>query len=301
VSNPVWFSSDYTGLNFFISDKDGKHLVRSGTKCSTGTTLKCWIEIPDGDYTLRVGGTDATAAETFAFCDSSIAIKANMELKFTVLDQQCYAGLFTTVSNKCLTNYKSDWFLDVSLLLAGATESLSSSDESTLQIALSETMLSVLGSSPSSSNVQKQEVTSSGLKVSMVLQFASLPDSTAVDNFAKDTSSATSLLKYELIGGQALSVNFLKGEVSGVSILSASTDSSAVDTSKVDESSFQTVTDHVWMTAAVEAPSDTFNVYARYIAEGAYALVAVAAVLAVSLFAKRAMTKTAVVEEEVHA
>ena len=205
------------------------------------------------------------------------------------------------MSNKCLTNYKSDWFLDVALVLGGATESLSSSDEATLKIALSETMLSVLGSSPASSVVQKQEITGSGLTVHMVLQFDSLPDSTAVNNFAKDTSSATSLLKYELISGQALSVNFLKGEVSGVSIMSASTDSTAVDMSKVDESSFKTVTDHVWLTAAVDAPSDNFNVYAKYIAEGAYALVAVAAVLAVSLFAKRALTKTAAVEEEVQA
>ena len=189
------------------------------------------------------------------------------------------------------------FFLDVVLLLSGGAESLSSSDDSTLKVALAETFLSVLGSSPSSTRVKEETVSSSGLKVSMVVEFETLPDTAAMDSFVKDTSSAGSLLKYELIGVQGLSMNFLKGEVSGVTILSASTNTAAVDMSNVDETSFKTVTDHVWLTAAVEAPSDTFNVYVRYIAEGAYALVAVAAVLAVSLFAKRALTKTAAEEE----
>jgi hypothetical protein len=190
--------------------------------------------------------------------------------------------------------------LNVELLLGGGAESLSVSDKSNLKVATTETMLSVLGSGPNSIKVGKQEVTSSGLKVSMVLQFASVPDITALDNFAKETSSASSLLKYELIGSQTLAANFLKGEVSSVTIVSASTGEEH-EFSKVDESAYQTVTDHVWMTASVEQSSNNFNVYAKYVAEGAYALVAVAAVLAVSLFAKRAMTKTAVVEEDIKA
>jgi hypothetical protein len=223
------------------------------------------------------------------------------QVHFTVLNQQCYAGLFITVENTCAQTYYSAFYLNVDLMLGGGAESLSSSDESTLKIATSDTMLSVLGSSPNSIKVGHQQVTSSGLKVTMVLQFASVPDSTALDNFVAETSSASSLLKYELVGSQSLSANshFLKGEVLTVSILSASTNTDAHDFSKVDESAFQTVTDHVWNTVSVEqSSSDNFNVYARYVAEGAYALVAVAAVLAVSLFAKRAMTRTAAVATE---
>ena len=298
-----WFSTPdyYEGANFFISDQAGKHLFQTGTRCTAGTGAeKCWVDIPDGDYTLRVGsGTPdyGSTSFTYVFCESSNAIEDDTELKFTILDQQCYAGLFKTVDNMCMNTYKSEWYLHVDLLLDGAAEVLSSQDESTLQIALSETMLSVLGSAPSSADVQEQVITSAGLKVSMRVQFASVPDTTAVDNFAKDTSSATSLLKYELIGAQSLSAHFLKGEVSGVGIVSVSNDLDARDFSQIDETKFKTVTDHVWLTASVDASPDTFNVSAKYIAEGAYALVAVAAVLAVSLFAKRALTKTAVVEE----
>jgi hypothetical protein len=225
----------------------------------------------------------------------------NTELKFTVLDQQCYAGPFATVENKCRNHRNSDWYLNVDIMLGGSSSELTTSDEATLKIAFSETMLSVLGAAPSGVTFDKQDVTSTGLKVSMTLQFDSVPDETSVGNFANDKSSAGSLLKYELIGAQALSANFLKGEVSAVTILSANTNTDARDFSEIDESSFKTVTDHVWLTASVDAPTSNLSAYARYVAEGAYALVAVAAVLAVSLLAKRAMTKTTVVEEDIKA
>jgi hypothetical protein len=64
----------------------------------------------------------------------------------------------------------------------------------------------------------------------------------------------------------------------------------------MDEYSLQTVTDHAWTITSPEQTSSNFSDYAKYVAEGAYALVAVAAVLAVSLFVKRAMSKTAVTE-----
>jgi len=144
---------------------------------------------------------------------------------------------------------------------------------------------------PSSLTVGKQGVTSNGVKVSVLLEFASLPDASSVDNFLVETSSASSLLKYELIGSHALSANFLHGEVSGVTIMSVSTKTGVHDYSKVDESSYQTVKDFIWKTSATEESSSGYNDYARYVAEGAYAVVGVAAVFAVTLFVKRAMSK----------
>lgn len=191
--------------------------------------------------------------------------------------------------------------MKVDLVLGGGATVLSASDESALNIALTETMLSVVGTVPASVKVVKQAAGSSGLVVSAVLQFDSSPDGTALNNFVQDTSSASSLLKYELIGTQSLAAKFLDGGVSSVAIVSANT-VHVDDFSQVDESSFQTVADHVWLTTSSEEPSNNFNIYAEYVAEGAYALVGVAAVLAVSLFIKRAMIKTpASVEVDVKA
>jgi hypothetical protein len=297
AGNP-WFESDHEGTYFWVSDRDGKHLFKTGTTCTTTSVQKCWVEIPDGDYILRVGdSTNAGAgSETYAFCESSYALAVNTELHFTVLDQQCYAGAFYELDNLCRNTYKSAFFLNVDVLLSGGVESLSASDESTLKVATSETMLSVLGEVPISVKVGRQEVQNSAVMVSMLLEFKNAPDSAALSNFIMETSAASSLLKYELIGTQSMAANFLKGQVASVSIVSASTETGTHDYSKVDESSFHTVEDNVWKTESVQQ-SASFNDYATYVAEAAYAIVAVAAVLAVSIFVKRAVTKKYTVVE----
>merc|ERR1719313_1095729 len=105
-----------------------------------------------------------------------------------------------------------------------------------------------------------------------------MADTSALDNLFRETSSASSLLKYELIGSQSLSAHFLHGEVSSVRITSVSRATDVQDFSNVDESSFQTVSDHVWVTSSNDQSSGSFNAYAEYVAQGAYALVGVAAV-----------------------
>jgi hypothetical protein len=257
--------------------------------------------LPDGDYIVRVGDSTngGAGSETYAFCESSNALGINTELHFTVLDQQCYAGSYYELANLCRNTYKSAFFLNVDVLLNGAVDLLSVSDESALRIAVSETMLSVLGSMPSSITISKQSVQNAGVQASLLLEFSSLPDTTALDNFVSETSSASSLLKYELLGSQEMASKFLKGEVSSVTIVSASTDVESRDYTNVDESSFQAVSDHVWKTNEVEPASNNFNIYAKYVSEGAYAVVGVAAVLAVSLFIKRSVGNKAVTEENV--
>lgn len=299
VTGNPWFDNAYEGSAFFVSDKDGKHLVKTGTTCASGANQKCWVELPDGDYIVRVGDSIGGSGETYAFCESSRALAVNTELHFTVLDQQCYAGSFYELDNLCRNTYKSAFFLNIDVLLSGAVDLLSVSDESTLRVAVFETMLSVLGSMPSSASIMKQEVDNSGVKASLLVEFTSLPDTSALDNFISETSSASSLLKYELIGSQETASKFLQGEVSSVMITAASTNTGSRDYSKVDESSFQTVSDHVWKTNDVEPASNNFNAYAKYVSEGAYAVVGVAAVLAVSLFIKRSVGKKAGVEDNV--
>jgi hypothetical protein len=67
----------------------------------------------------------------------------------------------------------------------------------------------------------KQEVTTAyaDLKVSALPHFTILPDITALDNFDNETSSACSLLKFELIDSRhCLSNSCTEGDVSGVTI-----------------------------------------------------------------------------------
>ena len=293
VGADMWFEDNYEGSYFFISDKDGRHLLKTGTICSATANQKCWVDLPDGDFILRVGDSTNGGGdgETYAFCESSNALPINTELHFTVLDQQCYAGAYYELENLCSNTYKSDFFLNMEVLLSGGVEMMSFSDEATLRVAISETMLSVLGLVPTSVQIGKQEVSGSSLKVSMQLEFKSTPDSSALDSFIMETSSASSLLKYELIGTQSMAANFLKGEVSSVLILSASTNTDTHDYSKIDESSFNAVSDYVWKTESNQQQSTTFNGYANYVAEVTYAIVGFAAVLAVSIFVKRAVTK----------
>ena len=290
-ANP-WFDDDYEGTYFFISDRDGKHLFKIATTCTSTANQKCWVDIPDGDYVIRVGdSTSGAGTDTWAFCESSNALSANSELHFTVLDQQCYAGAFYEAESLCSNTYKSDFFLNVNILLGGGIESLSVSDESILRVAVEETMLSVLGTMPTAMKVSKQEVSSSGLKVSLLLEFGSLPDTSALDNLVLETSSASSLLKYELIGSQEMSAKFLNGDVSSVSIVSVSTNAISRDYSDIDESSFQSVSDHVWKTSEAEPSSNNFEHYAQYVAEGAYVVVGIAFVFAASLCMKRSAAK----------
>jgi hypothetical protein len=295
-SGTAWFvAAPGGGTKFMISDPDGKKLIREGTTCYSGVANTCWVDLPDGDYLIRVGTGISGATVTWTFCGTSNMINGNSQFQFSVVDQQCYVGAFHEAEYVCKNIYKSTiYYLELDLLLSGGSGILSASDESNLNVALTETMMSVVGTVPSSSKVTEQTVTTNGVELKVMLQFESSPDATALDNFVKDTSSASSLLKYELIGTQSLAAKFLDGGVSSVSILSAAT-ADVKDFSNVDESSYNTVTDHVWLTASSEQSSNNFNEYAKYVAEGAYALVAVAAVLAVSLFIKRAIApKTSV-------
>mmetsp|Transcript_27985 Transcript_27985/g.47285 ORF Transcript_27985/g.47285 Transcript_27985/m.47285 type:complete len:905 (+) Transcript_27985:54-2768(+) len=299
ASSVLWFdAAPGGGSKFMISDVKGQKLLREGTTCVASVATTCWVELPDGDYTIRVGAGMTDDTLSWTFCGTSYMLGAETQFEFTVVDQQCYVGAFHEAEFLCKNEYNSGgiYYLELDLLLAGGSSTLSASDESNLNVALTETMLSVVGSVPSSSKITKQTSTSNGMQLSVMLEFETSPDSVALDNFVKDTSSASSLLKYELIGTQSLAAKFLDGAVSSVSILSAVT-AKVEDFSNVDESSYKTVSDHVWLTASSEQSSSNFNEYAKYVAEGAYALVAVAAVLAVSLFIKRAMApKTAVID-----
>lgn len=68
-----WFSSDYQGTAFYISDVDGKNLISTGTLCDPLALQgsQCWQNIPDGEYVFRVAGALNTNAgnDAWEFCN----------------------------------------------------------------------------------------------------------------------------------------------------------------------------------------------------------------------------------------
>jgi len=62
-------SKNGTGTSFYVYDETGKILIYQGTICSNGTAIfkdSCHLELPDGNYILRVGGAlDADAPITY--------------------------------------------------------------------------------------------------------------------------------------------------------------------------------------------------------------------------------------------
>lgn len=200
-----------------------------------------------------------------------------------------------------MNKYKAAYWLKVDVLLGGGATSLSTADSNTLKTGVTEALQSVLASYATKAIVQGQSVTSSGLEVSILVEFDSITDLSALNNLVGSSGlldSASNLLKSDLVGSHALSANFMKGQLSSVSILSVQ-NIEYEDFTTVEESSFKTVSDYVWTVPAAE--QSYVEAHAENIAISSFAFVAVAAVLAVSLFVKRVMTKTTAVVEEVAA
>ena len=71
----TWFNQDYLGAYFWVSNSDGSKLFQTGTGCTStpdiASSVVCWVELPDGDYKLRVGKS-VSALDTYRwkFCQS---------------------------------------------------------------------------------------------------------------------------------------------------------------------------------------------------------------------------------------
>ena len=84
-----WYSADSLGINFYISDKDGKHLHSSGTMCPGSDIHRCWQHLKDGSYVLRIGGATypqrhqilRESRQMWSFCGINGTIQQQLEFK----------------------------------------------------------------------------------------------------------------------------------------------------------------------------------------------------------------------------
>lgn len=111
TSDPLrpWFRADRTGTYFYLSDLDGKTLLRHITQCpgsATPLTHSCWVNypdsIPDGDYIARIGGARAgvnAGLHTWHFC--GVSGSQSEHLQFRVQHGSCYPVQRFTTSRYC--------------------------------------------------------------------------------------------------------------------------------------------------------------------------------------------------------
>ena len=97
-----WFNSIHRGTSYYISDINGLHLFTVGTLCAHIPGL-CWIDLPNGQYTLRVGGALDVHKSThlWKFCKITNSLKPQSHLEFTIENENCLITSYYTRDNFC--------------------------------------------------------------------------------------------------------------------------------------------------------------------------------------------------------
>jgi hypothetical protein len=134
-----WFDNQYQGTNYYLSDAHGHRLIGTGTSCTPGINQKCWLDLPDGDYTLRLGGAldPNKFTHVFTFCKNVNAKFPLTEMKFRIQDNDCSILTFASRNTIC----KSMGYagvatfyvvLNVNMILHGTSISSTTSAEHTV-------------------------------------------------------------------------------------------------------------------------------------------------------------------------
>jgi hypothetical protein len=134
-----WFDNQYQGTNYYVSDARGRRLIGTGTACTTGIDQKCWLDLPDGDYILRLGGAldPHKSSHTFTFCKTVNEKSVQSQMMFRIKDDDCSIISFASKSAVCKSlGYSSlatlYLVLNVNMLLYGTSISIATSAEHTV-------------------------------------------------------------------------------------------------------------------------------------------------------------------------
>jgi hypothetical protein len=100
-----WFRNDYLGASYYVSDSKSVRLVAFGTLCPGEAAGKeCWVDLPDGDYNIRVGG--ALLADSSSLMWSYCRIKApqvgQTQVSVRITDGSCSVLSHHHTSSFCL-------------------------------------------------------------------------------------------------------------------------------------------------------------------------------------------------------
>lgn len=123
-----WFDKRHIGASYYVSDEKAHKLLHVGTMCpGQPTTLDCWVDLPDGIYTVRVGGalSPDESAFTWKYCKYFNPIDASTQMVIEISYDDCRVLAHHTRASYCSIhlNFDPSVVVAVELLILGATTS----------------------------------------------------------------------------------------------------------------------------------------------------------------------------------
>jgi hypothetical protein len=118
TGNP-WFNSRYQGTNYYVSDAHGHKLINTGTLCGDETSKQCWVDLPDGEYILRVSGALNThkSPNMFSYCKALNMKGAQNQMTFRIENHDCSIVSVASQAAVCDSMGISTGIVSVSLVL----------------------------------------------------------------------------------------------------------------------------------------------------------------------------------------
>jgi hypothetical protein len=230
----AWFRIDHLGASYYVSDSKSLRLVTSGTLCPGEAAGKeCWVDLPDGDYNIRVGGAllaDPTSV-LWSYCRIATPQTGQTQVSVRITDGSCSVLSHHRSSSFCLKT-EGTATVAVELLVlgvSGGAGQLQSEDSAALVAALS----SALKVASSDVHIVSSAVSVGGAHVTAEVDFhrsSSGPDILEVDGIDAIVSSLENYLQGEghrdiwvgllssahrTVFSQSSSVEFLSVEVVG--------------------------------------------------------------------------------------
>lgn len=204
-----WFDNQYQGTNYYLSDARGHRLIGTGTACTTGIDQSCWLDLPDGDYILRVGGAldNHQTSHFFTYCKMVNRKQAGHQMMFRIKDEDCSILTFASRNTVCQSygyTILSTLYLvlNVNVLLHGTSISTATSAEHIVfETALASIFqgvtspdVSLVSVSPAGSNT----MVNANIRMSSAIgyNFLDYDEEVSFESFLKDSFSSAILESY---------------------------------------------------------------------------------------------------------
>lgn len=179
------YDESHKSLSYYITDLNQTKLLRIGTLCPEQQTvgMKCWEDLPDGEYVLRLGGATTYTTATLNFCNMKNAVKKQTQVFFRIDNRQCTVITALTKQAYCNRVVGINALFSVDIALSGVSSSILHIADSDLTGMFRAVLPIVV-----SAHAFSVSPTSDGLVVTALL---------TVDASEQDLTQYTSLLAFE--------------------------------------------------------------------------------------------------------
>jgi hypothetical protein len=207
-----WFDSQHKGTSYYISTKDGKRLLSTGTMCpwqANAAGATCWEDYPDGEYILRVGGAlDRTTDHLYTFCGAINTQTQESQMVFRVSNGECTIVSHIKSKNFCATSVHITQAAMVEISILGVSGALGSVEYAQLSSAIAS---SVPGGSASGVTILSAVSTGSGITVTAEVQVDAR--TAGIDYSDIDTLDAFEVAATAKLATNKILASLMSGEV----------------------------------------------------------------------------------------